>query len=148
MAIEAARSVDEGYPYEGVLDLAGQGLDRETGTLMLRGIFPNPAPVQLVPGLFVRVRLPLRQRDDVLLVSERALGADQSGRYLLVAGDDDIVEHRSVKIGALIDGMRVIEEGIEADDRVITKGVLFARPGAKVDPQPEEAGKETPRAAN
>jgi RND family efflux transporter MFP subunit len=146
--VEVARSTDEGYPLQGVLDLADQGVDRETGTLMLRAVFPNPEPVKLVPGLFVRGRIPLRKRDDILLVSERALGADQSGRYLLVAGDDDVVEYRSVKIGALVDGLRVIEDGIEADDRVITNGVLFARPGAKVAPEPEKADAKTPSAVN
>ena len=135
--IEAARSTDEGYPFEGNLDLADQGVDRETGTLMLRAVFPNPNPVQLVPGLFVRARLPLREREDVLLVSERALGADQTGRYVLIVDDDDVVQHRSVKIGALVDGLRVIEEGVEATDRVITNGVLYARPGGKVIPEAE-----------
>jgi multidrug efflux pump subunit AcrA (membrane-fusion protein) len=85
----------------------------------------------------VRVRIPLRERDDVLLVSERALGSDQTGRYLLVVGDDDVVEYRPVKVGALIDGMRVIDEGIAPGDRVITKGVLYARPGSKVAPELE-----------
>ena len=146
--IEAARSIDEGYPFKGVLDLADQGVDRETGTLMLRAVFPNPTPVKLVPGLFVHARLPLRERDDVLLVSERALGADQTGRYLLVVGDDDVVQYRSVKLGALVDGLRVIEDGIEANDRVITNGVLFARPGAKVAPEPEGTDAETPSAMN
>jgi RND family efflux transporter MFP subunit len=146
--IEAARSVDEGYPFKGVLDLAGQGVDRETGTLMLRAVFPNPSPIRLVPGLFVRARIPLRERNDVLLVSERALGADQTGRYLLVAGDDDVVQHRSVKTGVLVDGLRVIEEGIEPNDRIITNGVLFARPGAKVAPEPEGTDTDAASAVN
>lgn len=137
--IEAARATDEGYPFTGKIDLADQGLDRETGTMTLRAIFENPNPRQLVPGLFIRGRLPLREREGVLTVSERALGADQTGRYLLVVGDDDIVEYRSVQVGALIDGMRVIDEGIAPGDRVITKGVLYARPGAKVVPQLEGA---------
>jgi RND family efflux transporter MFP subunit len=137
--VEAGRSTDEGYPFEGQLDLSDDSIDRETGTLLLRAVFANPDPVRLVPGLFVRARLPLREREGVLLVSERALGADQTGRYVLVVGDDDVVQHRPVKIGTLIDGLRVIEEGIEANDRVITKGVLYARPGGKVIPETEEA---------
>jgi RND family efflux transporter MFP subunit len=146
--VEAARSVDEGFPFKGTLDLADQGVNRETGTLMLRAVFPNPAPLKLVPGLFVRARLPLRERDGVLLVTERALGADQTGRYLLVAGPDDVVQYRSVKIGALVDGMRVIEDGITADDQVIINGVLFARPGAKVAPELEESGGKTSSTVN
>ena len=65
-----------------------------------------------------------------------------------MVGDDDVVQYRSVKIGALVDGLRVIENGIEANDRVITNGVLFARPGAKVSPEPEGTDAETPSAMN
>jgi RND family efflux transporter MFP subunit len=137
--IEAARATDEGYPLRGTLDLSDQGVGRETGTMMLRAVFENPKPMKLVPGLFVRGRLPLQKRDEALLVSERALGADQTGRYLLVVDADDVVQYRSVEVGALIDGMRVIEKGLDVGERVITKGVLYARPGGKVNPQVEDA---------
>jgi RND family efflux transporter MFP subunit len=141
--VEAARVTDEGYPFVGALDLADQGVDRETGTMMLRAIFDNPDPVRLVPGLFVRGRLPLRERDNVLLVSERALGADQTGRYLLVVDENDVVQYRSVEVGTLIDGMRVIDKGVAAEDRVITKGILYARPGGKVVAELEGPGSES-----
>jgi membrane fusion protein (multidrug efflux system) len=145
--IEAARVTDEGYPFHGVLDFADQGIDRATGTLRLRAIFPNPRPRQLIPGLFVRGRLPIRERENALLVSERALGSDQSGRYLLVVDDQDVTQYRSVHVGALVDGMRVIEEGLEPTDRVITNGILFARPGAVVKPELESTSRETAQAA-
>ena len=127
------------------MDFVDQGVDTETGTLRLRAVFPNPDPVNLIPGLFVRGRVPLRVREGVLLVSERALGSDQSGRYLLVVDDDDVAQYRPVEIGALVDGMRVIEKGISADERVITNGVLFARPGAKVKPETGSKPKPKPK---
>ena len=133
------RTTDEGYPIEGVLDFGDLGIDPDTGTYMLRAVFENPTPVKLIPGLFVRARIPLRQREGALLVSERALGSDQNGRYVFVVDDQDVTQYRSVEVGALVDGRRVIEEGLSPTDRIITNGVMFARPGAKVNPQPEEA---------
>jgi membrane fusion protein (multidrug efflux system) len=134
--LELGLANEEGYPHTGQLDYADPEVDASTGTVLLRGVFPNPHPVRLIPGLFVRVRLAVRQHEDALLVSERALGQDQSGSYVLVVGDDDVVEHRSVKLGAAREGMRVVRSGLEPDDRVILEGLLRARPGAKVTPQP------------
>ena len=88
-----------------------------------------------MPGTFVRVRLPIGEYKDALLVTESALGADQSGRYLLVVNDKNVVEQRRIEVGALVDGKRVIASGIRADDRVIVNGLLRARPGATVNPQ-------------
>ncbi|MGE5257162.1 MAG: efflux RND transporter periplasmic adaptor subunit [Hyphomicrobiales bacterium] len=131
----------EGYPHEGRLDFISTSLDPNTGTLLLRAIFDNPlssggAP-RLVPGMFVRLRIPVDVREKALLVSERALGVDQGGRYVLVINDKDVVEQRSVKVGAQVNDMRVIEEGLMADDRVVVSGIQRARPGAKVTPVQE-----------
>jgi RND family efflux transporter MFP subunit len=135
--VELGRANEEGYPMRGNLHYTDQGVDPETGTLLLRAIFPNPQPVLLLPGLFVRGRIPIREREGALLVGDRALGSDQSGSYLLVVGADNVAEYRSVEVGARVDGMRVIEKGLEPDDWVITNGILRARPGAKVNPQRE-----------
>jgi len=127
---------EEGYPHEGVLDFAETGIDPGTGTLKLRGIFPNPGKVPVLrPGLFARLRMPIRERPDVLLVAERAIGSDQGGRYLLVVNSSNMVEKRPIRQGQLEDGLRVIEEGLRAGERVIVKGVQRARPGAPVNPE-------------
>ena len=98
----------------------------------------------IVPGTFVRVRVPFGEQTDALLVTERALGADQSGRFLLVVNDENVVEQRSVTLGALYDGKRAILSGIDRDDWVIVNGLQRARPGAAVDPQREgESGTRT-----
>jgi RND family efflux transporter MFP subunit len=137
--IEIGRANDEGYPHVGQMSYADQGVDPGTGTFLIRGVFPNPEPFHLVPGLFVRGRTPARERQDALLVSERALGADQSGRYVLVVDEEGTVHHRPVVAGSSVDGMRVIESGLQPHDWVIVDGLLRARPGAKVDPQRGDA---------
>lgn len=126
---------EDGYPHEGVADFAESGLDPGTGTLELRGVFPNPGPPAiLVPGLFARLRMPIDKREDALLVSDRAIGADQGGNYLLAVTGDNTVEKRPIRMGQLVDGLRVIEEGLQPGELVVVKGVQRARPGAKVDP--------------
>lgn len=142
---------EEDYLLEGRFDFASTGLDPNTGTILLRAVFNNPPSSSgvhnLVPGMFLRLRVPIDVREKALLVSERALGVDQGGRYLLVVNDKDIVEQRPVKVGAVVNGMRVIEEGLKADDWVVVSGIQRARPGAKVTPVKEGAtpGAATPK---
>ncbi len=127
---------EEGYPHQGKLDFAESRVDEATGTLQLRGVFPNPGPAPvLLPGLFVRLRMPVEKRENALLVTERAIGSDQNGRYLLTVNSENMVEKKSIRMGRLEDGLRVIEEGLQPDDRVVVNGIQRARPGAKVDPE-------------
>jgi RND family efflux transporter MFP subunit len=127
---------EAGYPHEGVLDFGESGLDPGTGTLQLRGTFENAQlPAVLIPGLFARVRFPVGKFSDRPLVTERAIGADQGGRFLLVVNDDGTVEKRNITLGQLVDGLRVVHEGLQAHDWVVVNGVQRARPGAKVDPE-------------
>ena len=124
---------EEGYPHEGVLDYADTAVDTETGTLQMRGVFENGKnPPDLIPGLFARLRMPIQVRADALLVSERAVGADQGGQYLLLVNQQDQVEKRLIRTGQLVDGLRVIEEGLKPGERVIVKGLQRSRPGATV----------------
>ena len=129
---------EAGYPHEGRLDFVDQSVDPETGTFLLRASFANPAPHTILPGMFVRIRAPVDTREAALLVSERALGADQGGRYVLVVNEDNVVEYRSVEVGASLDQMRVIEKGLQPDAWVVVKGLLRARPGATVSPRRQE----------
>jgi membrane fusion protein (multidrug efflux system) len=127
---------EEGYPHEGILDFAESSVDAATGTLQLRGVFPNPGPQPvLMPGLFVSLRMPVEEREDALLVTERAIGSDQSGRYLLTVNSENVVEKKPIRMGRLEDGLRVVEEGLLPDDQVVVNGLQRARPGAKVDPE-------------
>jgi RND family efflux transporter MFP subunit len=132
--IEVGLQTDSGYPHKGNLDYAAPTLTQSTGTLAVRGVLPNPDRV-LLPGYYVRVRVPFEQQANALLVPDVALGSDQAGRYVLVVNGENVVEQRKVRTGPLEGDLRVIESGLEADDRVVTAGLLRAIPGEKVDPQ-------------
>ena len=132
--VEVALQTETGYPHTGKLDYVAPTINQSTGTLAVRGILPNPDRV-LLPGFFVRVRVPVDRQQDALLVPDVALGSDQAGRYVLVVNGDNVVEQRKVQTGPLEGGLRVIETGLKADDRVVTAGLLRAIPGQKVDPQ-------------
>ena len=118
-------------------------MDGATGTLQIRGVFPNPDHV-ILPGLFARVRIPVGNNDKALLVPANAVGTDQQGSYLLVVNDQNAVEYRLVKIGVRIDDMRVIEAGLKPDERVIVNGVQRARPGITVTPTEAKSSGSTP----
>jgi RND family efflux transporter MFP subunit len=142
IVLESGLANETGFPHRGHLDYADSTVDPKTGTMELRGVFPNPGPPYfVVPGMFIRLRLPVAERENALLVTERALGLDQGGRYLLVVNNENKVEQRHVKIGALRDGMRVIEDGLKPKDSVVVKGIQRAIPGAKVTPQQAQAAK-------
>ena len=127
---------EEGHPHEGIVDFTESGVDPTTGTMQVRGVFPNSGPMKvLIPGLFARLRLPIGKQANALLVSERAIGADQSGTYLLTVNNESKVEKREIRQGQLVDGLRVIEEGLQPGEHVIVKGLQRARPGARVDPE-------------
>ncbi len=124
-----------GYPYRGTIQYVAPGIDPQTGTLLVRGILRNPNRT-LLPGFFVRIRLPKgRDLPDALLVPDRALQADQGGRYLLVLNQDDVVEQRYVELGQLNGDLRVILSGLNGDDRVVIGDIWRANPGTKVTPK-------------
>jgi RND family efflux transporter MFP subunit len=135
---EVGLQSETGYPHRGTLDYAAPTLNQSTGTLAARAILPNSDRL-LLPGYFVRVRIPLGPPRNALLVPDTALGTDQGGRYLLVVNRANTVEQRKVEIGAMVEALRVIESGITADDRIIVNGLLRAIPGQKVDPQTQSA---------
>lgn len=132
--VEVGLQSETGYPHKGMLDYAAPEVTATTGTLAARAVLPNEDRA-LLPGYFVRVRVPLGEEPDMLLVPDRAIGSDQKGRYVLVAGKDDVVEQRPVEIGQLVGALRVITKGIAADDRVLVSGLLTAVPGQKIEPQ-------------
>jgi RND family efflux transporter MFP subunit len=134
---------DKGFPYEGSLDFAAITLDPNTGTLLLRGIFQNPDN-KLIPGLFARVRIPLSQKRESILVPQVALGYDQQGPYVLLVNDKNVVERRPVKTGSPVDNLRVVEEGLTGDEWVITTNLIRAIPGRPVKPERQEPGASGP----
>ena len=136
--VEVGLQSETGYPHQGTLDYASPSVNPSTGTLAVRAAFQNPNRV-LLPGYFVRVRVPVGEPQNALLVPDSAIGSDQGGRYVLVVDKDNVVEQRKVEIGPRVDERRVIESGLNPQDRVVVAGVLRAIPGQKVDPQMQPA---------
>jgi RND family efflux transporter MFP subunit len=136
--------VDEtGYPHQGHIDFAAISLTPTTGTLSMRGIFPNPDG-KILPGLFARVQAPIvGSEKPSLVIPEVAVGYDQVGPYVLVVGNDNIVERRSVKLGPRADGRRVVKEGLSREDWVIVNGQVRAIPGRPVTPERKPLAAET-----
>jgi RND family efflux transporter MFP subunit len=134
LPIEVGLQTEEGFPHKGVLEYVAPTVNQSTGTMQVRGIFQNPNRT-LLPGYFVRVRIPMSTEPSALLVPDTALGADQSGRYVLVVNANNVVEQRKVTVGPLVSDLRVIDKGLKLDDRVVIGGQLRAIPGQKVDPQ-------------
>lgn len=131
MPIEVGTQAEAGYPHSGKLDYVAPTVDPATGTLAVRAVLNNTDRA-LLPGYFVRVRIPLQPRP-ALLVPDIAIGTAQAGQYVLVVNKDGIVEQRKVELGQLVGGLRVIESGLNRDDRVVIGGIMRAIPGQKVD---------------
>ena len=142
--VEVGLQTESGYPHVGKLDYAAPTVNQSTGTLAARGLIPNPNRV-LLPGYFVRVRVPIEKQADALLIPDTALGSDQSGRYVLIVNGENVVEQRKVTVGQLDNGLRVIESGLKSEDRVVVAGLLRVIPGQKVDPQLQKT--DTPQAS-
>ena len=131
LPVEIGLQTESGYPHQGKLDYFAPTVDPSTGTLAARATLQNADRI-LLPGYFVRVRIPARPQP-ALLVPDIALGSDQGGRYVLVVNKDNIVEQRRVEPGPLQGELRVIEKGVTKDDRVVVGGIMRAIPGQKVD---------------
>ena len=131
--LELGVANEDGFPHRGKLDFAAITLTPGTGTLQLRGIFPNP-DYTLLPGLFTRIQAPLAERPDALLVPQTAIGRDQAGAYVLTVGAEDVVQRTGVELGQTVGPHQVVASGLAATDRVIVDGLVRAVPGRKVAP--------------
>ena len=144
LPVEVGLQTETGYPHKGKLDYVSPTLNQSTGTLAVRGLLPNPDRT-LLPGFYVRIRVPFDEQQSALLVPDAALGSDQAGRYVLVVSGENVVEQRTVQTGPVEGDLRVIESGLKSDDKVVIAGLLRAIPGQKVDPQLQKI--ETPQAS-
>jgi RND family efflux transporter MFP subunit len=138
---------EEGFPHEGTVDLVANALGSSTGTMQIRAIFKNP-DAALTPGNFFRIRLPIDQPRDRLLVADRSIISDQGEQFVLIVNKDDKIEKRKVSAGWLDPqdkSMRVIEKGVENDDWIVVQGRQRVRPDMRVktervtSPQASEA---------
>lgn len=137
--ILAALAEDDGFPHKGVINFSDNQVNPRTGTLRVRGVIGNPVVKGkdlrlLSPGLFARVRLPLGMPHRALLVTECAIDTDQGQKILYVLNAKNEVDSRPVRLGAVHDGLRAIEDGLKPGERVIVVGLQQVRPGAVVEP--------------
>jgi RND family efflux transporter MFP subunit len=124
---------EDGFPHQGLLNFASLTVEPTTGTLQLRATIPNQG-LNLVPGLFVRVRVPTAERRGALLIPGDAVSFDQQGEYVLIVNHTNRVERRGIKTGAQFGEGLVVEQGLRPDDWVIIEGQLEAIPGREVKP--------------
>ena len=133
---------EKSFPHKGTIDFINNQFDPSTGTLQVRGIFPN-ANGFLVPGSFVRIRVAGTPRYPGVLVTDRAIGSDQGQKFALIVGQNNTVELRPLELGPVVDGLRVVRKGLTGDENVIINGIVNARPGSKVNPQPGDMNQFT-----
>lgn len=136
--IQVGLSDETSFPHRGTINFSENKLDAATGTLRVRGAIPNPAPRVLSPGMFARVRLPIGHPRKAILIPEQAVGTDQGRKYLYVINNQDEIDYRPIKTGSLSNGLRVVDAGLKADERVVVVGQQRIRPGAKVKPKKAE----------
>src|SRR5258708_27659386 len=122
---------ESGYIHKGFGDFVDNQVDPSTGTVRARGVFPNKDGF-VRPGLFAQVRIPSGPKYKAVLISDLAVGYDQGQQIVYVVGADNVANEKPVKLGALAEGLRVVQEGIGANDRVVVNGVVHIRPGVQV----------------
>jgi multidrug efflux system membrane fusion protein len=128
---------EKGFPHEGKLEFVDNRLDPQAGSVRMRATFAN-ADNLLVPGLFARVQVSGNQEGKAtraFLINERAVGTDQNRKFVFVVGRDSKAEYRPVVLGPVIDGLRVVREGLERDEKIVVGGLQRVRPGAMLSPQ-------------
>ena len=136
----------QGLAQTGYIESFDNRLQSETGSILLRTVFPN-RDEKLVPGLFARLSVPLSEKKAVTLVSERAIGTDQSQKFVFTLTSSNTVAYRPVKLGPVIDGQRVVREGLKAGEQIVVNGLQRVQPGMSVTPE-KEAKPATQASAN
>jgi RND family efflux transporter MFP subunit len=135
------------FPHRGYLESLNNRVDANTGSILLRAIVPNPEG-RMVPGLFARIRLPLSERYQALLVEERAVGTDQAQKFVLTLTSSNTVAYQTVKLGPAMEGKRVVRSGLQGTEEIVVNGLQRVRPGMPVVPQQEMANQSDGHLAN
>jgi len=135
--VEVGTLSDQGTPIKGKLQLIDNQVDAASGTISVRAVFDNPGG-RLIPGQFVRVRMGQPKAENKLMISERAIGTDQDKKFVFVVDGENKVNYRPIQLGALADGLRVVESGLAVGDKIVVNGLQRVRPGSVVVPQLEE----------
>ncbi|HEX2860270.1 MAG TPA: efflux RND transporter periplasmic adaptor subunit, partial [Lacunisphaera sp.] len=134
--VELQLADENNFPRHGYLESTDNRVNPATGSLAVRLVFPNDDNA-LIPGLFARVRIPVSEPQSALLISERAIGTDQNQKFVLTVGQDNTVAYRTVKLGSVVAGKRVVREGLQPGESIIVNGLQRVRPGMTVAPEPQ-----------
>jgi RND family efflux transporter MFP subunit len=145
--VEMELADEQDFPHPGHIESFDNHLNPDTGSILVRAVFLNDDG-SLVPGLFARIRIPLSDRHAALLVSDRAIGTDQSQKYVLSLTSTNTVAYQPVQLGPLVNGQRVVRSGLKAGEEIVVNGLERVRPGMPVTAQRETlnaslAGRET-----
>lgn len=124
---------EEGYPHRGRIRSFDNRLDTASGTMRVRAVFDNPDGT-LTPGMYARVRTGGSAAETAVLIDDKAVGNDQDKKYVMVLGADNKVVYRQVKLGPIVDGMRIVRSGLKKDERVVVNGLQRIRPNDVVTP--------------
>ena len=135
LPVHISLSNDEAYDHQGRLDYMDNRVDPATGTIQIRGQIPN-SQRRLYPGMFVQIRVPLKAIPNALLIPEKAIMTDLGGKYVLVVGENNILQRRDIEPGATLGKLKVITEGLNGDEMFIVGGFAMARPGMPITPMP------------
>ncbi|MEW4486554.1 efflux RND transporter periplasmic adaptor subunit [Thalassoglobus sp. JC818] len=127
---------EEGFPHAGHMDFVDNQIDSDTASMRARAVFSNEDKV-LVPGMFARIRIPGSAAYEAILIPDSAVGTDQSSQFVYIVENGSIVP-RSVELGPIVHGLRVVRDGLDAGDQLVIEGMILARPGMEVQTQPGE----------
>jgi RND family efflux transporter MFP subunit len=134
---------EEGFPHAGTMDFVDNQLNPQTGTIRARAVFANKDGL-FTPGLFARVQLVGSDDYNAILIDDRAVNTDQSQKYVFLLGADNKVEYRKIKLGRVIDGLRIVREGLKPGDVIVVNGAQRVHPGLTVTPQRVTMGGDAP----
>ena len=144
--VQVGLANEEGFPHSGTMDFVDNQLNSQTGTIRARAVLPNKDGIY-TPGLFARVQLLGSSEYNAILIDDRAVNTDQSQKYVLLLGANDTIEYRKVKLGRIIDGLRVVHEGLKPGDVIVVNGAQRVHPGVVVTPQRVTMGSDETAAA-
>jgi RND family efflux transporter MFP subunit len=132
--VEVGLEGEDGYPHHGVIDFADNKVNPSTGTIQVRGVLPNDKRI-LDAGMRARVRVPIGDPHDTLMVTERAVGNDQGRKFVYVVNDQGVAQRRDVQLGRVVDGLQIITDGLKPGDWVVVNGIQRVRDAMTVDPK-------------
>jgi RND family efflux transporter MFP subunit len=145
--VQVGLADEEGFPHAGTMDFVDNQLNPQTGTIRARAVLQNKEG-QFTPGLFARVQLLGSGEYSAILIEDRAVNTDQSQKYVLLLGANNLIEYRKVKLGRVIDGLRVVREGLKSGDVIVVNGAQRVHPGVTVTPQRVVMGADSAHAAS